>query len=1193
MGDNGISNLNLEESSSKDIAIIGMAAKFPLADSLEQYWSNIKNGVDCVREIPQPRKKDIEEYLNFKGIDSASIAYNEAAYLQGIDEFDYEFFGISPREANLMDPNQRLFLETAWATIEDSGYTEEKIRGSNIGIYVGFIGESEYKNFIEDVQPSFLSVSVTGNCAPIVASRISYILDLRGPNMIVNTSCSSSLVAVHLACKSILNGECESAIAGGVQTHTTPIRKVTIGIESSDGRAKSFDDESDGTGAGEGVGAVFLKPMNKALRDGDNIYAVIKGSAVNQDGSSIGISAPNPIAQEDVIIRAWRDADINPETISYIETHGTGTKLGDPVEINGITRAFARYTDRKQFCAIGAVKTNIGHLDSAAGIAGLIKAVLSLKNKQIPPSIHFKRPNRNINFCQSPTYFNDRLLPWCVENEPRRCGVSSFGISGTNCHVVLEEAPENKTPTGIQQEIKGDYNLLTISGKTRKALKKLVKEYISFLNIQEEYSLSDICYTSNVIKGQYNYRVAVVGENIIDMVEKLEIINLNGLKSYESKGIYYGSIDTREASQERIPNCSLSEKITDGVQAGIKSKINGDKRETMLSQDTLNNLIPIYLQGGHVQWDTLYSDKKVRKVRLPKHPFEKNQCWLEIPRCNKNKANDCESHSTTDIEVKNRDVLDFSEIEKAIEKVFTKILGHKEIGSLDNFFTMGGDSIYALAVVNSINKEFDIAIEMKEFMEKPTVKDLSEKVMRRIGQKNTEDIFLGEIDRVEEKEYYPVSPAQKRMFILNEVKEKQISYNISSAIQIKGDLDIKRLEKVLSKLIERHESLRTSFEIIGNQIVQKISSKVDFSLEYVESDTSDMDTLIKRFIRPFELNKAPLFRASLINMSDKHYILVTDMHHIISDGTSANILVRELIDLYENKQLKKNPIQYKDFSEWQSHLMKTEHIERQEAYWLKRFSNGNPALDIPLDFPRPENLTSEGDTLYFQIDKELNDSLLKMSVETEITLFMVLFAAYNVLLYRYTGNSNIVVGVAASGRTHADFDNTVGMFVNTLPIMNYLDGEMTFRDLLGKVKKNTLEAYTNQDYPFDVLIEKLDLYENSNRNPLFDTMFIMQNTKKTEMKLESLELSQYKIKEDVCKLDIMMNCFEDEGRINFGINYSVKLFMGETIERLWKDYVAILEGVVKNPHIKISDIYLSKDMLIPQFDPVDIDFRLS
>ncbi|MCK4260252.1 MAG: hypothetical protein KAX49_14840, partial [Halanaerobiales bacterium] len=441
-----------KESKVEDIAIIGLACKFAEAQDKDQFWQVLREGKDCIRKLPKSRKENVDEYLKFSGLTLDDVIIREGGYLEEIDKFDYAFFKISPKEASLMDPNQRLFLETAWRTIEDAGYAPSKLAGTNTGVFVGYshdFGDS-YKKLIHKYAPESLSMATLGNINSVITGRISYLLDLRGPSMLVDTACSSSLLAVHLAAESIKNGDCEMAIAGGVKLWLIPVEPKDagefggeagpgIGIESKDGRARTFDDNTTGTGFGEGVGAVLLKPLKKAIEDGDRIYAVIKGSATNHDGKSIGISAPNVEAQEAVIQKAWKRAGINPETISYIEAHGTGTKLGDPLEIYALQNSFAKHTKKKHFCAVGSAKSNVGHLDNAAGIVGLIKVILALKNREIPASLHFKKPNKEIDFLNSSVYVNDELRPWLVEKEPRRAGVSSFGLSGTNVHLVLEE----------------------------------------------------------------------------------------------------------------------------------------------------------------------------------------------------------------------------------------------------------------------------------------------------------------------------------------------------------------------------------------------------------------------------------------------------------------------------------------------------------------------------------------------------------------------------------------------------------------------------------------------------------------------------------------------------------------------------------------------------------------------------------
>lgn len=425
----------------KDIAIIGMSGLFPNSLSMEDFYDCLKSERDFIRSFPSGRKNDIDVYESFRNPGSFGPAYKKGAYLEEIDRFDPEFFDITPREAGLMDPAQRLFLETVWEAVHDAGYTK-KIKGSLTGVYAGasnFSGNS-YGQMILHMSPEEYDLAFAGNLPSALAGRIAYFLNLKGPCMLIDTACSSSLTAVYTACQALRNRECEMAVAGGIKIHLMPFQDGRkLGIESADNKTHTFDENSDGTGHGEGAMAFLLKPLEQAITDRDSIHAVIKGGALNQDGYGMSLTAPNVSAQEQLLIKAWKDAGVDPETIVYIEAHGTGTKLGDPIEIEAIHRAFCHYTQRRQFCAVGSVKTNIGHLDTAAGGAGLVKAVQILKTRKIPSSIHFSRPNRNIDFISSPVYVSDRLISLESSKELLRCGISSFGLSGTNCHIVLEE----------------------------------------------------------------------------------------------------------------------------------------------------------------------------------------------------------------------------------------------------------------------------------------------------------------------------------------------------------------------------------------------------------------------------------------------------------------------------------------------------------------------------------------------------------------------------------------------------------------------------------------------------------------------------------------------------------------------------------------------------------------------------------
>ncbi len=632
-------NYNVEEVSKKEIAIIGIALKLPKANSIEDFWEVLKDGIDCVGDIPEGRRQDILDALRLNGIPQDRIDNSKAAFLDEIDKFDYNYFKLSPKESSLMDPNQRLFLQTAWEAMEDAGYGAGKLKGSRTGVYVGFSSDSEYRNLVSLTEQNYLSMALPGNVKPVVASRISYLMDFRGPSMIVDTACSSSLVAVHLAMKAIQNDECDIAIVGGAQLHLLPVRHAEIGVEASDGRAKTFDDQSDGTGTGEGVIAMLIKPLWKAMKDHDRIYAVIEGSAVNQDGNSNGLTTPNVIAQEDVIIRAWEKAGISPETVTYIEAHGTGTKLGDPIEIEGIQRAFGRYTDRKQFCAIGAVKTNIGHLDNTAGIAGLLKAVLCLENKQLVPSLHFKKPNSRISFENSPVYVSSRLADWVTDGNPRRCGVSAFGLSGTNCHIVLREAPEIEE---IKETCEDSLHVLTLSAKNQIVLKNLIDSYKKFLKNSENITLEDICFTANTRREHYSDRLAIIFKNKKDLELKLNKIDLDKYKSIEKQeGIYYNSQnDMQEESQE----CTNSERQMKSMD--IDSKIDEFVEKCKQNYQELEYICEEYIKGTEINWNRMYTEQKRRIVRLPTYPFEAKRCWINA-QGQKTNINNNQNISTT------------------------------------------------------------------------------------------------------------------------------------------------------------------------------------------------------------------------------------------------------------------------------------------------------------------------------------------------------------------------------------------------------------------------------------------------------------------------------------------------------------------------------------------------------------------
>jgi phthiocerol/phenolphthiocerol synthesis type-I polyketide synthase E len=510
--------ISLNEQNNFDIAIIGMAGRFPGAPSIEKFWRNLRDGVESVTFFT-------EEELLEAGLDPALLKdpgyVKAAAMLDNPELFDASFFNYSPREAAAMDPQQRIFLECSCEALEQAGYDADRYPGQ-IGVFAGSSRNTYIltNNLIESFAARDLT-TVMGNDSNFLTTRVSYKLNLKGPSITVGTGCSTSLVAVHLACQSLLNQECDMSLAGAVSVWL-PQKSGYLyqqgGIVSPDGHCRAFDAHGQGTIFGSGAGVVLLKRLADAVSDGDIIHAVIKGSAINNDGNAkVSYTAPSVDGQTEVILEALANAGIEADTISYIEAHGTGTALGDPIEVTALTRAFRNYTDKRGFCAIGSGKTNIGHLDVAAGVTGLIKTVMALKHKAIPPTLHFTRANPEIDFPSSPFYVNTRLVEWPADSLPRRAGVSSFGVGGTNAHVILEEAPEI-SPSGKSRS----RQLLLLSARTDTALETTTTNLVTYLKDHREVNLADVAYTLQAGRRKFSHRRTLVCQDIDDAIATLE-----------------------------------------------------------------------------------------------------------------------------------------------------------------------------------------------------------------------------------------------------------------------------------------------------------------------------------------------------------------------------------------------------------------------------------------------------------------------------------------------------------------------------------------------------------------------------------------------------------------------------------------------------------------------------------------------
>lgn len=1254
----------------KDIAIIGMAGRFPEAGSIADFRRNLTEGRDSVRALSFERRSTTTLSLD-KG-------YMPIGYLEDIDKFDHKFFNISRAEAEYMDPHQRVLMEVVYETIESSGYNPDFFNGTSTAVFIGDT-EQNYDRHAAQFDPTLL----TGTTNATTAGRVARFFNFRGNAAMLDTACSSSLLAVHMACNELIVGDADYALACGVRFILFPAGKNTspdLGIMSADGRTKSFSAKADGSGAGEAVGCVLLKPLDKALADNDIVYAVIKGSAANQDAQLSGsLTAPSSQAQSEVIRNTWHKAGIDPLSISYIETHGSGTKLGDPIEIAGIDLAFKELTSDRHFCAVSSVKSNIGHTGSAAGISGLIKAVLSLQHKELYPSIHFDEPNPFIDFKNSVVYVNASYKSWDAP-APRRAGVSSFGLSGTNCHVLLEEAPEVQQ----RQDEEGNF-VFNYSARSESSLKAYLEKFSSYLETNADTPLGDISFTLNKGRKHYAYRASCIASGREELAQHIRNIGVThatdvaqkiiflfsgdaavsdqlvqdvsehhpGLKKYietcapydrsngavnrfvlqyamyrylEERGIAselllgVGSGDLvvsvalgERSLEEAIHQCAAQEITTAVPDEKLKGLVERETEtgrvlfvemgpEGCLSRglNTLNypdkdflyavgtaeqsplELIQfLYLQQYPIDWDRYYAPGRHNKVNLPAYAFEKTRCWLkEALRPADAITPIAEEKATATIvpipasfdPAKTRTIVQdhWSEMEQKIASIWIQVLKLEELSLDDDFFRLGGHSLMATRVIAAIEKEFSIKLIFKDIFTFATVRSLAKGVEELLASGRQQGSYTA-IQPAEVREYYPLSEAQKRLWLIQQSNEHTTAYNLPTLLLLEGDLDIGRLENAFRALCERHESLRTSFHEKNAQAVQVVHPEIHFTIQKMQDDR-EPGLILRDFLQPFDLRQAPLLRIGLATMSAGRYLLLFDMHHIISDGVSLGVLITELVKLYHGESLPPLKVQYKDYVLWQQQLFESGNLQQQENFWLQQFADGVPLLQLQTDRPRPNVQSFEGNKLLFALPQATVAQIQTIAADTGTTPFMVLLSTFNILLHKYTGQEDIVVGSPIAGRSHSDLDKVIGMFVNTLVLRNRPAPEKTFLQLLQEVKEHALNAYEHQDYPFALLVDKLSLKKDPSRNPLFDVVFVLQNLEMPKMQLEDITVSACPVHTGTAQFDLVMEVNEGKDDWPVKLEYNTVLFEGDTIFLMKERFLALLHDLLHHPEKTIRDL---------------------
>ncbi|WP_050514773.1 condensation domain-containing protein [Streptomyces rimosus] len=1261
-----------------DVAIIGAAGIFPDAADLETFHDNLRAGRDSVGGPGHAR---------LHTGDDPGERYLAMGYLDRIDLFDHELFGIPRREAELMDPHQRLLLQLTHQAIESAGYAPSALRGSAASVLLAAVetGPGRVAEADRDV------VQLLGTSTAALAARLSYLFDLQGPALVVDTACSSGLTAVHLAVRQLRNGEAPLAIVGGINLLPPPVRKADWtplpGLESSDERCRPFDADANGMTAGEGGGIVVLKLLSQALADGDNVLAVLKGVAVNHNGyRAATMAAPSQAAQAAVLTEAWRDGDVGAETIGYVECHGSGTPLGDVVEVDALRRAFTAAGVTARQCAIGSVKANIGHLGNVAGIAGLFKVIAALRHGIHYPAVNFTAPNPLIDFT-GPVYVNDAVRAWPDAPSVRRAGLSSWGMTGTNVHAVLEQAPAADSGPAAPP----DAELVTVSARSATALDRYRTRLATFAE-RTDQPLRAVAHALNRGRDDHPYRLAVTaattgelavrlraatvpetpapdaprpvllfsgdallddaawarlcadfpvpvscaeldaatpdpaGRTVVRQYALYRVAESLGLTGIGLIGSGTGNLAVRavrgkltlaeavaEAAGQRpdpAPDRARLEPVAAGLArdgALLVALAGGGAlvRETgALAPDlsvvdlagdgsragVLARLGCLYTLGAAVDWERHYRDTGIRRIEAPTYPFEPTRCPFGRPRTEPPAAS--RPAGTAPAAPPGS-----AETERRVAAVWADLLDRPDAGPDSDYFMLGGTSLVGVGLLRRLQQDFGVPVTFADLYAHPTVRALA----GRLHQLTTEAHRAGEpaavpddrpIPRIGRDGPLPLSFGQEPLWYLDQVNPGSPLYNVPAPLHLTGPLDTAALQDALADMAARHEVLRSAFltdddsaPYVAFTAPEPLLAVLDVSRMPEERRGPRVRALIRDAVaQPFDLTRDTLLRVLLIKRAAEDHVLVLTFHHTVFDGGSTALFTRDLAEFYRARstgtpaRLPGLPVQYQDYAAWQRSLPDGPRWRRSLDFWRAQLA-GLDRPELPLDRPRPDIQSYDGEVLPFLIDAESAERVRDYSRRHGVTTFVTMLAVLDALVHLWSGHRDIIIGVATSGRVHPDVQDVLGYFNNLPPFRTDTTADLTFDELVRRCAGTVAGVLDHEEIPVSRIVSAGGARRDLARHPLYDVTYTYQNVPQYEGGLAGVEITRYAdtdvggVVPGTAKFDLSFGIVDaGAGPMTGELNYATALFDRATADRLVRWFPGLVAAAVAEPGRALGEL---------------------
>ncbi|UZN02618.1 non-ribosomal peptide synthetase/type I polyketide synthase [Cellulomonas sp. S1-8] len=1221
----------------RKIAVIGMAGVLPGAATVAEYWDNRFAGVDSISRFTRDELLDA-------GFDEATVddpRYVNARGYVAADTFDADFFEYSAHEAETMDPQVRLLHETAWHALEDAGYVPGEFPG-DIALFAGsgtnFAWMARFLRRKDDPIGAF--EAMTMNEKDFLATKVAYKLGLTGPAVNVQTACSTSLVAIHQAVSCLRQGEADMALAGGVALNFPRTEGYTWHegmIFSADGVCRPFSQDANGTVGGQGVGVVLLKPLDAALADGDHIYAVIAGSATNNDGrAKVGYTAPSVRGQEQVIRSALSDAAVEAEDVIYVETHGTGTVHGDPIEYQALANVYGG----SRPVALGAAKANVGHLDAAAGVAGFFGAVGVVHRGIIPPMANFTAMNRGIDAAGS-IYVPTRAT--APAGGVPFAAVSSFGIGGTNAHVILEPAPVRPEPSDRDD---GGECLFPVSARTERSRRRMQDALADFLGAGGP--ALDVSATLARGRAQFEHRAAAirVPGGALEWIEPgahaLAIDASDGVRLTLPAGL---PDDTSPAGQPFVRALNLVLSVfEDGLRAQVRAALSDVGTPDNPPIDRISQLVVRVAIARFAGPDSLHArvgDDRLLRIALGVATAEissgeamghlragtaPERALQAVPEV----ITPAETGGLVTLDVLRRvlatrwvrgadvdrtlfcadgrrvpapgyafeprpflsdirwdDLGLASDVEppavttgldhEAVRGTWVEVLGSEPTDDAD-FLRSGGDSLAAVRFTALVEKRTGVAITVGEMFTDASYAAIRTLLTARAAQTQASTPTPPSTDPARpapaEVVETPASPAQRRMYAVCALRDDDTAYNLAIAYRVTGRLDVERLRDAFRQIVGRHEQLRTSFHLADDgTLVQRVRTEVPDVVRVVTATAAEVEARLAAGPRPFDLTDAPLLRVEILSVRDDLHYLLLDLHHIVGDQTSLGVIADDLSRALRGRSPAAAPLPYADHVAALARLAETGRLDADVEYFATALRGDLPRLQLPADRTPPEPATLDGDRHGLTCTASRR-AVTDLARECGATPYMVFLAALTRVLGLYSGQREFLLGTAVSGRHVPGSEHTVGMFVNTLPLRVTDLSDRTVRDAVAAAKDSVAAVLGHQDAPFEAVLARLGIRPGGDANPLFDVLLNYVSTGTEELELDGVRMEPLPHGRVKSRYALSFSVAERTDDLVVDIEYRTEMFDHATIARLGAQLDLLLLAMTQDAGRRVAELPL-------------------